>query len=188
MRLAVELVGAGGLEGDGEALIRPVQVILVVNVLSLDTGGDCVFIEHDIVGESLVVDESDRLTSGNGDILGVEPEGTVVTSHLHGGGIGGGHEQQGAGGGKEGLSDGLQGIAAGRGTDDGGHAHHGGGGQPSGGGLGLGLEARKGGHGDSSSCDGRHGSRGAMTNEATLTIHDGGKYAVGQRVSEGVVL
>lgn len=64
----------------------------MVNVFSFDIGGDCVFIEYDIVGEFFVVDESDRFISGNGDIFGVEFEGIVVIFYFYGGGIGGGYE------------------------------------------------------------------------------------------------
>ena len=111
----------------------------MVEFLGLDAGGDLILVEHHVVGEALVVDERDGLAGGDTDLGGEELQRAVVAAHLHGGRIGGRHEEQRGRARDERLPDGLQGTAAGRGAH-GRHAHHGGGGHLHGGhGLGVGL-------------------------------------------------
>jgi hypothetical protein len=143
VRLAVEAVGAGGLEGLGEALSGCVQVVLVVQVVNLHTGGDLILVEHDVVGETLVVHKGHGLPSGDAKRAWGEDESAIVSSHLDLRCPCGRGQQQAAGGGEERLSDVLQGIAAGHGGPA--HGRHadniGGGDLAAHGDLGVGLQA-----------------------------------------------
>ena len=71
MGLAVVAVGAGGVELVGHLLAGAVEVVLVGDGVGVDTGGDVVLVEDDVVGERLVVDELDGLALGDGDLVGL---------------------------------------------------------------------------------------------------------------------
>ena len=69
--LAVVAVGAGGVELVGHLLAGSVEVVLVRDGVRVDTGGDVVLVEHDIVGERLVVHELNGFALGDGDLVGL---------------------------------------------------------------------------------------------------------------------
>ena len=69
--LAVVTVGAGDVELVGDLLAGAVEVVLVGEGVGVDAGGDVVLVEHDVVGERLVVHELDGLALGNGDLVGL---------------------------------------------------------------------------------------------------------------------
>ena len=69
--LAVVAVGAGGVELVGHLLAGSVEVVLVRDGVRVDTGGDIVLVEHDIVGERLVVHELNGFALGDGDLVGL---------------------------------------------------------------------------------------------------------------------
>jgi hypothetical protein len=69
--LAVVAVGAGDVELVGDLLAGAVEVILVGDGVGVDARGDVVLVEHDVVGERLVVHELDGLALGDGDLVGL---------------------------------------------------------------------------------------------------------------------
>ena len=86
MRFAVVAVGTGNVKLVRDLLPRAVQVVLVGDLVGIDASRDVVFVEDDVVGERLVVDEFNSFALGDRDGRRVETEFTVVATQLDGSG------------------------------------------------------------------------------------------------------
>ena len=76
MGLAVVRVLAGNIELGGGGLSGGIEVVLVAEGISTDTGGDGILIEDDVVGVTGVVGPGNGVTLGDGHGGGVKDERT----------------------------------------------------------------------------------------------------------------